>query len=393
MTTGLLIAIAFTSFAFIFGALYMYFLRSSTNSKSTVVPQIKHTIESKTHGEEDREKDAMGQTNKPKMNQTRYAQVNELSRTVPERTFIQPGVGQAVQVVPTPSRQVLLSGPGRGETVPSASLGLVSGGVRVGSSVTNSVSTSLQAQRFRGFSAAQPAPTNLHSMANRACLNAQPAPGSPRIIEGAPISVSENFGMTKRVAKGGSTGLQIQSFAGFPAMKPASINLVNQGRFLTRQARVEVWRSMEIKSSAIQKGSLLGKGGHAEVFEGVYHGVHGKVKCAVKVYRQMQKAQDEAMEEIKIMGKGPCDEVVARQSENRGTHVCSLQTVGAIASLSHPCILQLFHWSRFPLQMLTELAEGDLVSFYKGSIKNVPYSEVKALRLFRVRTCARVWLR
>ena len=42
--------------------------------------------------------------------------------------------------------------------------------------------------------------------------------------------------------------------------------------------------------------------------------------------------------------------------------------------------------------MLTELAAGDLISFYKGGIKNLPYSEVKALRLFRVRPCARDWV-
>ena len=281
----------------------MYLLYSSSSSRSAIVAQTEHTTVSKTEGEEDHGNGELRQTNEPNMSQARPSQAHKLLRTSPDPTFMQPGVGQAMQVVPAPSRQVLLGGPGRGQTGPSASIGLVSGDLRIGSSMTNSVSTSLQTQNFGGFPFAQPAPVNLHSMANRPFSNAQPAPGNLRNMTGGPVSVSGNFEMPKRMMESGSTGLQMQSFAGFHSAQPAPRNPINQGQFPTPQARFEVWHSLEVNSSMIRKGSLLGKGSYAEVFEGVYHGMHGKVKCAVKVYRQIQKAQDEAMEEIKIMGK------------------------------------------------------------------------------------------
>ena len=56
-------------------------------------------------------------------------------------------------------------------------------------------------------------------------------------------------------------------------------------------------------------------------------------------------------------------------------------------SIDHPCLLRLLAWVRFPLQMLTELARGDLISFYQNKLEGLHYDERKALELFRVRLC------
>ena len=55
-----------------------------------------------------------------------------------------------------------------------------------------------------------------------------------------------------------------------------------------------------------------------------------------------------------------------------------------MASLDHPNTLRLLGWARTPLQMLTELAVGDLVSFYKDGIEGLAYSKLEALRLLKV---------
>ena len=55
-----------------------------------------------------------------------------------------------------------------------------------------------------------------------------------------------------------------------------------------------------------------------------------------------------------------------------------------MSSLDHPCTLRLLGWVRTPLQMLTELAVGDLAQFYKDKIEGLAYSKLNALRLLKV---------
>ena len=360
---ALLILIAFTFLVLIFGSVYMYSFYLSSKSRSTVVAQTQHAIVHTTEGEEGLQTSEKSQAigSQPKLKQTRSPKANQLSQTARDQAFSTPRVGQAMQVVPVPSRQVLPNVPGRGQPAFSASNGMVQGEFRIENSMGKNATTNLQIQSFGYFPAAQPLSTNMNSMANHHHPNVQPVAWNLRNVTSGPFQASGTFGMRNSMTNSASTGFRIQSFGGFTNLQPAPVNPINQGQFPTPQARIEVWRSLEINSSMIQKGSLLGKGSYAEVFEGVYHGMHGKVKCAVKVYRQMQKARNEAMEEIKIMGK----DILMKSSDDRlsdihGTHIYYAPNSGRYSIPKTPLHLAAFSLVALPAANADRTGRGRL---------------------------------
>ena len=140
----------------------------------------------------------------------------------------------------------------------------------------------------------------------------------------------------------------------------SSIQSANGGRtsvfgscFQSCQARVGLWKQLEIKGGVIELFESLGQGAYAEVYRGRALGVD----CAIKKFRRTasEKHKQEALREIELT-----------------------------ASLDHPCTLRILAWTREPLQTMTELCRGDLVAFYKDKIEELPYSESEALRLLQV---------
>ena len=124
-------------------------------------------------------------------------------------------------------------------------------------------------------------------------------------------------------------------------------------KFQSCQARIGLWKQMEMNPRSIKRGALLGQGAYAEV----YKGQASDVECAIKVYRKTASAKhlEEARREIKLA-----------------------------ASLDHPCTLRVLGWTRQPLQTITELCCGDLKAFYLDKIEAMKYSEWQALRLLKV---------
>lgn len=123
--------------------------------------------------------------------------------------------------------------------------------------------------------------------------------------------------------------------------------------FPTCQAKVGMWKQIELNGENVHRGELIGRGKFSEVYKGHARG-HD---CAVKVYRSTASQQHlhSAMQEI----------VVA-------------------ASLDHPCTVRVLGWVQEPLQMITELCSGDLKSFYLDKIDPIQYNEWQALRLLKV---------
>ena len=142
---------------------------------------------------------------------------------------------------------------------------------------------------------------------------------------------------------------------------------------------IKIWRLLQVKPSAVERGDLLGRGvsrrgsisekdveltdstlirtshNHTQSFAQVYKGRVCGIECAVKVYSTTERAQSEGYGEIQLM-----------------------------ACIDHPCTLRLLHWTREPLQAMTELGLGDGIKFYKDGIDGLPYNETKALSLLRV---------
>ena len=152
------------------------------------------------------------------------------------------------------------------------------------------------------------------------------------------------------------------------------------GLFETCQAKIGLWKQIEVQASVVERGEVLGRGTYAEVFKARAFGVD----CAVKLYRSTAtpKQLRDAFNEIKITGRFlfPCSDI---QKTSRHTdHAPYIST--STASLDHPCTLRILGWARTPLQTITELCCGDLRAFYLDKIDEYPYDELTALRLLKV---------
>ena len=68
------------------------------------------------------------------------------------------------------------------------------------------------------------------------------------------------------------------------------------------QARVSLWRQLEVRGGSVTRGALLGKGSYAEVYAGT---MTGSIECAIKVYRSTASAKQrqEGQREIKLAGE------------------------------------------------------------------------------------------
>ena len=123
--------------------------------------------------------------------------------------------------------------------------------------------------------------------------------------------------------------------------------------FKTTQAKIGLWKQMEISAADVQRSMRLGQGAYAEVYRGRARGM----ECAIKMYRVTASAKQkgEAMREIRLG-----------------------------ASLDHPNTLRLLGWVRKPLQTITELCCGDLKAFYENKIEVLQYDELQAVRLLKV---------
>lgn len=128
----------------------------------------------------------------------------------------------------------------------------------------------------------------------------------------------------------------------------------NCSLFLASKARAAIrgsplWQRFEIPAKAVQFVQNINNGAYASVYEGT---LRGKV-CAVKKMHKDEMGEKE-IAEIQISG-----------------------------SLSHPNTLRLIAWTRNPLQLVFELAEGDVRGYYEGKIKTLPgYTIAHALTIF-----------
>ena len=135
----------------------------------------------------------------------------------------------------------------------------------------------------------------------------------------------------------------------------AGASLANQcSLFLASKARVSIcgnalWQRFEIPVREVQLAQEISTGAYSSVYEG---NLRGEV-CAVKKMHN-DKMSEQVIAEIQISG-----------------------------SLSHPNTLRLIAWTRNPLQLVLELAEGDVRCYYEGKIKTLPgYTIAHALTIF-----------
>ena len=137
------------------------------------------------------------------------------------------------------------------------------------------------------------------------------------------------------------------------AFQPSVVQGSGVTLFKTCQAKIGLWKHLEVRKEDVKRGKLLGKGSYAEVYRGQALGVD----CAIKLFRSTASAKqlEDARREIALG-----------------------------ASLDHPCTLRILGWVRAPLQTITELCRGDLCAFYNDKIEAVPYSERHALRFLKV---------
>ena len=89
---------------------------------------------------------------------------------------------------------------------------------------------------------------------------------------------------------------------------------------------------MRVPEQEVIRSTEIGKGGMSKVYKGTFQGQACAIKCISSGFK-------EAYREIEVMSQ-----------------------------LEHPNALRLLAWTNQPLQLVVELAIGDLKSYYKGAI-------------------------
>ena len=211
----------------------------------------------------------------------------------------------------------------------------------------------------------------------------QGAPWRSQAVNSMPMTGAMTSSFQTR--QGSSNGLFQQQ-----SNVKTSIQGGHAGAYHSCQARIELWRQLEIKAQMVKRGELLGRGSYAEVYKGRARGS----ECAIKVFRNTatQRHRDDAIHEMKLSSESVLFHVGAGDPYTFFLDQSLTTSLSQLAgSLDHPCTLRFLGWIRNPLQTITELCQGDLIMFYKNKIEGMEYREREALRLLRVGLLETVW--